>query len=120
MSQSHSGPAHPNYGKHLSDEVKEKIRNSNLGKKRSDKTRQRISESKVGVFSGEKNPFYGKTHSEEVKSRLSIAAKEQFKELKVIYKVYRDNGGELKWNEFRKQYKEHPEEFSVYITGELE
>lgn len=110
----------PNYGKHLSEDVKEKIRESNKGKLRSEETRKRISESKKGVFAGSKNPFYGKSHTDEVKSLLSTAAKDQFKEVKVIYHRYKDDGGVLQWNDFRKHYKEHSEEFSVYRTGELE
>lgn len=120
MSESHSGENHPNYGKHLSEDVKEKIRESNKGKLRSEETRKRISESKKGVFAGSKNPFYGKSHTDEVKSLLSTAAKDQFKEVKVIYHRYKDDGGVLQWNDFRKHYKEHSEEFSVYRTGELE
>lgn len=120
MSESHSGENHPNYGKHLPEDVKEKIRESNKGKIRSEETRKRISESKKGVFTGSKNPFYGKSHTDEIRSLLSAAAKDQFKEIKVIYRRYKDDGGILQWNDFRKQYKEHPEEFSAYITGELE
>jgi len=36
----------------------------------SEETKQKISES----ISGEKNPFYGKTHTEETKQKLSVAA----------------------------------------------
>lgn len=120
MSESHSGENHPNYGKHLSEDVKEKIRESNKGKIRSEETRKRISESKKGMFTGSKNPFYDKHHSDETRALLSAAAKDQFKEVKIIYRHYKDDGGVLQWNDFRKQYKEHPEEFSAYITGELE
>lgn len=119
ISESHSGENNPNYGKHLSEEVIEKIRKSNKGKIRSEETRKRISESKKGVFAGSNNPFYGKSHTDEVRSLLSIAARNQFKEVKVIYHRYKDNGGMLQWNDFRKRYKEHPEEFSEYITGEF-
>lgn len=43
-----SGTGHPLYGKHLTDEAKEKIRQSRLGKKASDETKRKMSESRKG------------------------------------------------------------------------
>lgn len=51
-----SGKNSPWYGKHLSDETKEKLSK---------------------IKSGENNPFYGKTHSDEVKKKLSEKALNQ-------------------------------------------
>ena len=49
-----AGKNHPLYGKHLSDEIK-----------------QKISESMKGKNAGKNNPMYGKHHSEETKLKLS-------------------------------------------------
>lgn len=51
-----SGKNSPWYGKHLSDETKEKLSK---------------------IKSGKNNPFYGKTHSDEVKKKLSEKALNQ-------------------------------------------
>jgi group I intron endonuclease len=45
------------------------------GGKCSEETRQKMSDAKDGLFFGENNPFYGKTHTEEVRKRLSDIAK---------------------------------------------
>jgi hypothetical protein len=58
--------------KPLTDDVKRKIRDSNIGKKRSDKTRKRISDSKIGKFKGRDNHFYSKKHSNETKEKMRI------------------------------------------------
>jgi hypothetical protein len=50
-----------NKGKHLSDEHKQKIRNSNLGKKRTEETKRKLSMShkgKVGSWKGKKRPGF--------------------------------------------------------------
>lgn len=86
MSMANLGENHWNYGKTRPDEVKEKIKKSNIGVKRSDSTKQKVSESmkeqyKNGKVSplkdlnkqGENNPFYGKHHSEETKLKISLA-----------------------------------------------
>lgn len=41
------------------------------GWKHSDEVRQKISEDKKGKYVGESNPFFGKTHSEEFKHKMS-------------------------------------------------
>lgn len=45
----------------------------------SKKQREKISKTLKGMHAGEDNPFYGKTHSEESKRRMSISQKERFK-----------------------------------------
>lgn len=72
-------------GKKLSPEQIKKISIANKGKKRTEQTRQKLKESHIGhkpspetllkmseVHSGEKNHFYRKTHSNEVKEKLRI------------------------------------------------
>lgn len=53
-------------GKTLSKDTKTKISNKLKGLKRTEETRKNISQSKMG----EKNGFYGKTHSDEYKEKL--------------------------------------------------
>lgn len=75
------------YGKTHSEEVRARLREANLGKKVSSETRAKHSErsskwwnSESGLdtreklskqFSGENNPFHGRTHSESVRARIS-------------------------------------------------
>ena len=65
------GIDHPMYGKHHSDETKQKLREANTGRIQSEETRSKISD----ALMGEKNPFYGKTHSEESKKKMSESRK---------------------------------------------
>lgn len=132
VSQKISGENNGMYGKHLSDEVKEKIRKANLGKHLSDETKKKISESEKGKVTseetkakqresklGEKNPMYGKHMSDSAKSKISEFNKNKAvsdetrrkasESIKAVYKVisdmyheYKNAGGELKWNDFVK------------------
>lgn len=54
-------------GKYVSDETKKKLSKSRKGMRLSEETKQKIG----AAASGEKNPFYGKTHSEETKRKMS-------------------------------------------------
>ena len=58
MSKMFSGEGNPFYGKHHSEESK-----------------QKISESRKGKCSGESHPFYGQHHSEESKQKISESRK---------------------------------------------
>ena len=72
----------------MSEEQKEKIRQSHLGKKLSEETkaklrgrplseetRKKMSESLKGKLAGDKHPMYGKHHSEEARKKMSEALK---------------------------------------------
>ena len=78
MSQSRSGEKNHFYGKHHSDETKKKIgekskgrKGWNKGMKMSDEFKRKNSESHKGLQVGEKNPMFGKHHSDETKKKLS-------------------------------------------------
>ena len=62
----HSGENNPMYGKHLSDEHKKKISESEKGKVTSEETKAKQRASKLG----EKNPMYGKTLSDSHKQAI--------------------------------------------------
>jgi hypothetical protein len=132
VSQKVSGENNGMYGKHLSDEAKEKLRNANLGKTLSDETKQKISEGNKGKVTseetkakqresklGEKNPMYGKHMSDSAKSKISEFNKNKivsdetrrkasesnkatYKVISDMYREYKNAGGELKWNDFVK------------------
>ena len=55
------------YGKHHSDESKNKISEINKGRHRSDESKKKISE----AIKGENHPWYGKHHTEETKKKIS-------------------------------------------------
>jgi hypothetical protein len=65
-------------GKHHSKETKIKMKESALkvdhslriGEKRTAETKENIRKSLKGKYIGEKNPFYGKKHSEETKKKI--------------------------------------------------
>jgi hypothetical protein len=75
----------------LSEETKNKIRESNLGRKRSDETKRRIGDSSRGrqvsletrqklreLALGERNNFYGRHHTEETKAKISESKKGRY------------------------------------------
>ena len=65
-------------GRKISDETREKIGNIHRGKKLTDEQKAKIS----NVTKGENNPMYGRTHTEDVKKKLSIIAHENSKDNK--------------------------------------
>lgn len=69
-----SGKNHPQYGKKMSDEIKEKISKKRLGYKFSEKAKNKMSESKIG----NRNSFFGKKHSEETKKKNSEKMKRNY------------------------------------------
>ena len=56
-----------NAQKHLSEETRQKLRESHLGMTASEETRKKMSESRMG----DKNPMYGKHHTEDTKRKIS-------------------------------------------------
>lgn len=68
----------PMYGKHHSDETKQKIREARTGTHHSEETKIKMSESRRG----EKNPLYGKHLSEETKRKISENSKSGTEEVK--------------------------------------
>lgn len=105
------------YGRNQSEETKQKIGDAQRGdknhmygkheeaywfnKNRDEETKQKISETRIKnkVASGENNPFFGKTHSDEAKLKMSNARKDT---------VYINNG------EITKRVK--IEEVDVYLS----
>jgi group I intron endonuclease len=108
LSISHLGLISGNKGKHHSEETKLKISEAHKGKtlseehKRkisiaskniSEETRKKMSEAKKGennpMFgthrTGEKNPFYEKTHTEEVRRRISESQKKRWQNKKQVF-----------------------------------
>lgn len=72
MSENHTdvaGKNNPWYGKHHSEETKNKIRLSKLGRGHSERTKQKMSLSRRGSD----NMFYGKHHSIKSKQKMSNA-----------------------------------------------
>lgn len=80
---------HPRYGVTLSDETKQKIKNSltgkytkethpNTGRKHTDETRKKMSKSHKGKNTGEDNYWFGKHLPDDVKKQLSKKAKERY------------------------------------------
>ena len=70
MSEAHRGEKNHNFGKHFSEEHKQKIRETRLGKKLSSETKDKISKTLIGRFVGEKNPNYGNHYSEEIRKKM--------------------------------------------------
>lgn len=65
-------------GKTISKETRAKISESakgRIGITPSKETKRKISQALKGKMTGEKNPFYGKTHTNETKEQMSLSAK---------------------------------------------
>jgi len=81
LSEKNSGENNAWYGKKHTEETKKIMRESSKNRKRnphSEKTKEKMRQSAKKYWkefgrdiSGENNPFYGKTHSEEVKEKIS-------------------------------------------------
>lgn len=61
----------------ITEELRQKFRdrvtgenNPMYGKHHTEETKQKIRESEIGKFDGDKNPFYGKKHTEEAKQKI--------------------------------------------------
>lgn len=76
------------------DDVKEKIRVKAIGKKASLETKRKMSEAR----SGEKNAFYGKNHSDTIKSTMKEKAKGRYT-LNWYIERYGESDGKLKYEE---------------------
>lgn len=62
-----TGENHPWFGKHHSEETKEKIRQASIGRVLTEETKIKLSITN----GGENNPFYGKKHSEDTRKKIS-------------------------------------------------
>lgn len=117
----HKGEKHPLYGKHHSEETKEKIstalsgtnigdKNPNYGKKLSDETKYKIHLANKGRRHSDEAKAKmsivnkGKKVSNETKEKMSQIAKERMQIISDAYKKYKLEGGTLTWLEFMKQY----------------
>ena len=75
------GKDSPLYGKHLSEDTRQKISQARKGKTFSDEHRKKISESKKGENNpnygkrGKGTPMYGKHHTDETRNKISQANK---------------------------------------------
>jgi hypothetical protein len=73
MSKNHAdftGKNNPYFGRHWSEEHKQKMIEINKGKIVTEETRRKMSENHVNS-SGKNNPMYGKNHTRETKEKIS-------------------------------------------------
>lgn len=91
------------FGRVLSEETKEKLRQANLGKKHSLETRKKMSESRKGKNS----PMYGKHLSDETKQKISDAHRG-----KKLSKPHREKLSKAKSGENNPMYGKHHSEES--------
>lgn len=62
---------------------------------------------------GEGTAYYGRTHSCESRAKTSETMKEFLKSVSFIYNVYKEHGGQLKWQAFRTALKTGDITFAV-------
>jgi len=84
-------------GRKFTEEHKQKIAESNKGQKRSKEARQKMSDI-AKKRTGDKNPFYGKTHKKETKEKISKAntGKIQSEEIKLRKSMIMKNKPKIK------------------------
>jgi hypothetical protein len=86
MMTSKVGENNPMYGKHHTEEAKQRLREINTGKKLTEEQREKVRQSKLGksrgefsdewranmsaAHAGENNHMYGKTHSDDTKEKI--------------------------------------------------
>lgn len=71
------GEKNPQYGKKISEETRQLLKELNsgeknafYGKQHSEETKKLLSEQKIGKMVGPDNPFFGKKHSEETRAKM--------------------------------------------------
>ena len=98
----YQGEKNPMYGKHLSEDVKQKIskamQGKNKGKHLSEEAKQHMSEAQKG----EKNGMYGKHLSEEAKQKLSELMKGKPSNIRGKHRVWNDENDHSKGYHFEK------------------
>lgn len=102
-SESLSGENHPMYGKHPSEEAKQKMRENHwdnsgenhpfYGKRHTEESKRMMSEHQPRRF-GEDNPNYGKSLSEETRKKLSEASKGRIVSEETRFKISEASKGE--------------------------
>ena len=102
-----------NKGKKRSEEARRK-----MSKPKSEEARRKMSEAKKDRYTGEKNPMYGKRHSEESKQKMREAHKGYKRSAEAIKKTAEANRGKHWYNdgEINKFCYECPEGF---VSGML-
>lgn len=98
-------------GWHHTSASKEKIRLSNHTRLISDETREKQSKAHQGKYVGEKNPFYGKTHSQDIKRQISESATKRWNDAdnrKKMIKVLRSETRTKKISESKKNLWKDP------------
>ena len=126
LKESRKGENNPCFGRKLSDKEKLVLRNrmvgdSNIAKRKD--VREKISASMLGNNHGTKNKGIkrGKQTEEQIRYRIqkmvesklyqqsrktrSIKMKAKLAQTKEQYKLYKEQGGQLSWNEWRKTQK---------------
>lgn len=70
---------------------------TNIGRIRTEETKERISKSRIGKYVGDKNPFYGKTHTEDSRDKISKAGlrSKHRRLVRSIRKYIRKDGTEI-------------------------
>lgn len=111
----------PNRGRKVgphSEESKQKMRISAFGRKMSDESKLKISQSRIGKYSGNSHPMYGKHHTDEsnIKNRLSHLGKKalEITKLKKQSSMIGKNSSAIKYT-FRNKLTN-----SVFVGTQLE
>ena len=85
----------------------------NKGRCFSEEHKKKLSEAKKGKYAGEKNPMYGKKHSEEVKRKQSYAKKGKKMSAETRKRMSESRKGHLVSEETRKKMSEAKQNISA-------
>lgn len=96
-----------NIGRKHTDEARKNMSEGRKGIKFSEEHKQNMSKVRIGLFDGEKNPFYGKTHTEEVKqmSRGSNNKQSKLNEQQVLEIRKKYKSGEYSQQKLANEYQ---------------
>lgn len=107
--------------KHMSESLKGLLvgeKNGMYGKHHSQESKQKNSEAHKGLQVGEKNGMYGKHHSKETKSKLSEAHKGKHHMQETKTKMSESHKGEKNHNYGKHFSEEHKKKLSASLKGE--
>lgn len=123
LSEANSGEKNGFYGKTHTAEVRQKIREKALGRKITEETKQKLREANIGRKHTEESKqkmregCLRRKYSEEMKRHIRDAISQRMKNDGLYFRKYKENNGDLPWNEFRKLFHNNDPQVMQYLIN---